>query len=203
MTEVDIWDVYYTTDNLLYDENGILVKEHYEPWFYEKYKTKPTEFTRFPYGKYISLSSTKAFELKHLSKFCTPIYHDKFPTLVKWVKEQKILEDFGRISIYFSTSHAMGITHSDVYRKYNNVQNPRIDQFIWINPFKKKKFFMLDHEKNIKHYVQSEAAWFNTYDFHGSDPCDAFTVKIDGVFKKDFLEEIGYIPKPDLFKSSI
>jgi hypothetical protein len=78
-------------------------------------------------------------------------------------------------------------THCD----YANLHSLK-DQFIWINLFEKKQFFVLDHEYN-KQYLPGEINTFDNATWHGSDPAkySCFTIRIDGLFSDKFLTSTG------------
>jgi hypothetical protein len=70
---------------------------------------------------------------------------------------------------------------------------PHRDEFVWINPTGKKKFWLLDPDTNEKTYVKSTAAFFNSLDWHGGDaiPNYTYSLRIDGKFTDQFRQQVG------------
>ena len=110
-----------------------------------------------------------------------------FPNLKKFINSLPFI-DIGRV-VFFITYHYL---HSDVhYDRENSIYDGR-HHYIWINPFKNKKFFLLD-DKGRKIYVNSRAAIFDGMNLHGSEPTDqmTYTLRIDGQLSEEFCQKVG------------
>jgi hypothetical protein len=76
------------------------------------------------------------------------------------------------------------------------------NEFVWLRTNKKKPFYMLNNDTGEKKYVESYSAWFDAVNqYHGCDGCDGltFSIRVDGVFTKEFREKI---PVPRLNPAS-
>lgn len=128
------------------------------------------------------------FRNKHLSELNSdqPCY-DYFPDLKRWIESSNIFSEVGRI-IIFVTEKGM---YTPIHCDYQNLKS-RKDQFIWINLFGKKKFYVLD-SKFEKNYLTGEINTFDNASWHGSEPSDysCFSIRIDGLFNEEFLNKTG------------
>ena len=91
-----------------------------------------------------------------------------FPQLKIWIDNTlgRVFSSFGRILFFIHEHDCKLLTHRDgmCYVPHNN-------EFIWLNPSSvKKNFFIYDEDADIKHYVNTSAAFFNDLDMHGGDP---------------------------------
>jgi hypothetical protein len=109
-----------------------------------------------------------------------------FKKLIDWVESQNIFKGIGRIVIFLNDPFSKTIEHRDYADGVS-----RKDNFIWINPLGRKKFYVKDGE--TKHYIESKVAFFDSANIHGSDSCDTstFSIRFDGIFSDDFLEKTG------------
>jgi hypothetical protein len=148
------------------------------------------------YQMFIRQPTTSNYAEKHLAdKTKDSLYYDRFIFFLDWVKKQKIFSEIGRVVIFFNDQHQFCLVHRD-HNQFNVVENP--DEFVWFNVFPdRKRFYVLDGETGEKHYFDNHAIWFDTANWHGSDPCAfaAFTIRVDGVFTKTWRKKIGYKPK--------
>ena len=64
------------------------------------------------------------------------------------------------------------------------------DHFITIVPGADKRLFLWDEETKRKTPITARAYWFNDHDYHGvdADPFFRYSIRVDGVFRPDFLE---------------
>ena len=64
------------------------------------------------------------------------------------------------------------------------------DHFITIVPGGDKRLFLWDEETKTKTPVNGRAYWFNDHDYHGvdADPFFRYSIRVDGVFRPEFLE---------------
>jgi hypothetical protein len=111
-----------------------------------------------------------------------------FLKLLDWIYKLPIFSEIGRI-IFFLNEHDCSLQmHMDSPKRY-----PHRDEFVWINPTGKKRFWILDPETKEKTYIESSAAFFNSMDWHGGDaiPTYEYSLRIDGKFTDDFREQLG------------
>lgn len=124
------------------------------------------------------------FGLKHLASANedTPAMAN-FPCIQQWIKSQTVFSEVGRILFFVNEKD----THTPIHCDYADLRS-RKDQFIWINPFEKKRFFVLDTQGE-KHYFAGRINTFDNATWHGSEPAkhSCFTIRIDGLFSEDFL----------------
>jgi hypothetical protein len=145
-------------------------------------------------GKKILLRTYKnyhaGFAMKHLARVNqdTEAYQ-YFPELRQWVESCGIFAQFGRIIIFLTERGADAELHCD----YADGKT-RKDQFLWLNPGRKKKFFVLDTEFK-KQYLTGVANTFDSASWHGGDPAETatFTIRIDGLFNAKFLAQSGLL----------
>lgn len=112
-----------------------------------------------------------------------------FQPLIDMVKPH--FSQVGRIIIFLSPVGYEARAHRDFEWVTNS------EQFIWLNPSLRKKFYYLADGK--KTYVKGHAAWFDTTVLHGSDRAEqaTYSVRIDGVFSnltRDFLNKSVVTP---------
>lgn len=196
------------------NQHAILNKEHIEPKLYIRDVFSKTEeyaslvsagFTdrqiydytlwRFPVktlGTKLLLRTypnySKAFGAKHIARLNKdqPAY-ENFPKLREWIEASGAFKSVGRILFFINDLGSYTPTHCD----YANLTSLK-DQFIWINLFQKKTFFVLDNDWK-KHYLKGEINTFDNATWHGSEPAahSCFTIRIDGLFSDDFLRKTG------------
>lgn len=131
---------------------------------------------------------SKSFSSKHQSDLNVdqPAYA-YFSGLKKWLQDADVFSEIGRIIIFVNHLGSYTPTHCD----YSNLESQK-DQFLWINLFDKKKFFVLDTQWN-KHYINGEINIFDNASWHGSEPAkyNCFTIRVDGIFRESFLRKAG------------
>lgn len=131
---------------------------------------------------------SKTFATKHIARLNKdqPAY-DYFPKLRNWIESSKAFDSVGRILFFINELGSYTPTHCD----YAGLESFK-DQFIWINLYQKKSFFVLDKDWK-KQYLTGEINTFDNATWHGSDPakCHCFTIRIDGVFTDEFLTNTG------------
>lgn len=103
-----------------------------------------------------------------------------------WLDKQNIFSDYGRVTIFINYPGTATATHKD----YPNVDQANSDEFIWLSFNDRKKFFLIDAETQQKIYLSGHCNWFNTGNFHGTDPVDwaCYSIRVDGVFSDDFKQ---------------
>lgn len=148
------------------------------------------------YNMFIKQPTTQHYADKHLaSKNKEGPFYENFKFFMDWVDEQKIFSEVGRTLIFYNDQDQKCITHRD-HSPINKVTDP--DEFIWINMFMDRKaFFVEDKDANKKYYINSQVAWFDTANWHGSDSSaySAFSIRVDGIFTDAFKKKIKYKKK--------
>jgi hypothetical protein len=131
---------------------------------------------------------SKEFSSKHLASVNEdqPAYSN-FPKFKEWLEQSGAFKEVGRILFFINELGSYTPTHCD----YSNFESLK-DQFIWINLYEKKKFFVLDDQWN-KRYISGEINTFDNACWHGSEPAkyNCFTIRIDGKFTENFLQRTG------------
>lgn len=176
-----IRDCFSQTDeykNLI--DKGFTDQEIYEyVLFRSPVKTLGTKLLLRTYPDY-----SKEFSSKHLAALNEDLpAYENFPSLKKWIENSGAFDQVGRILFFINNLGSYTPTHCD----YSNLQTSK-DQFIWINIYQKKNFFVLDESYN-KQYLKGEINTFDNASWHGSDPAkySCFTIRVDGIFSDEFL----------------
>lgn len=140
-------------------------------------------------GQVLELRSFRPgnYHLKHLYHRTGELPHIKhFPKLMQWIKNLKIFSEYGKIMFVFNSPYDQHVIHRDMHVGHT-------DNFLLINlnPFK-KDFFILDKDNN-EHTVDCNAFVFDTRNYHGTRGKEnySWTLRIDGVFDRDWLKSIG------------
>lgn len=135
------------------------------------------------YEDYVAGFRNKHLESLNVDQPC----YQHFPVLKDWISKCGIFSEVGRIILFVSEKGVYTPTHCD----YQNLKS-RKDQFVWINLFNKKKFYVLDSNFE-KNYLTGEINTFDNASWHGSDPADhsCFSIRIDGLFSEEFLQRTG------------
>lgn len=147
-------------------------------------------FSMFPPG------NGGGFGRKHLRKYTEDTENFKdFEFLIDWIDRQNIFSEIGRAQ-FFINSDGHG---TPIHRDY--ADKSYADEFIWINFFENKKFFIYDEEEKIKHYITERSAIFDNHQWHGGDPSPGIGIsfRIDGIFTTEFIKKTGltdYVKKP-------
>lgn len=128
------------------------------------------------------------FAMKHLAR----VNHDTqaykfFPELRQWISDSGAFSEVGRIIIFLTERDARSEIHCD----YADGRS-RKDQFLWLNPGRRKKFFVLN-ENFEKQYLTGVSNTFDSACWHGGDPTPfaTFTIRIDGKFSTAFKQKAG------------
>lgn len=119
------------------------------------------------------------------------INYSHFLEVMDWVKTLPFRE-VGRV-MFFVTNAYM---HTDMHFDRRDDWYDGRFHFIWFNPFKMKKFFLVNGYD--KEYVDSKAIFFDTSYLHGAEPCPktTYTFRVDGQFTEQFCKETGIKWKP-------
>jgi hypothetical protein len=94
----------------------------------------------------------------------------------------------GRCNVMGLAAHDHGTVHRDV----DPAEQIEPDHFVTISPAGDKRLFLWDRERRATTPVEGRAYWFNDADDHGvhADPFFRYSIRIDGVFRPDFLERL-------------
>jgi hypothetical protein len=141
----------------------------------------------FPWKAYMELIPNRYWEDKANpeGKDFTRLAKTFFPKTIAFAKSLPFLH-IGRCNV-------MGLEandHGTVHRDGDPAQQDAPDHFITICPAGDKRLFLWDEEAKKKTFVTGRAYWFNDFDYHGvdADPFFRYSIRVDGVFRPDFLE---------------
>jgi hypothetical protein len=130
------------------------------------------------------------FHLKHLSKHTEDTSFKKdFEFLFDWINKQNIFQEIGRVQFFINPEG----NYTPIHRDY--ADKSLKDQFLWIRFNKQKDFFVYDEETKEKHFVKGYVCTFDNHQWHGGESNDlmGFSLRIDGTFRKDFLNKTGLV----------
>jgi hypothetical protein len=109
-----------------------------------------------------------------------------FPKTVAYVKSLPFAS-IGRCNLMGLRANDHGTVHRD------GEGDPAVpDHFITLCPAGDKRLFLWDEAARRKVSVPGRAYWFNDHDQHGvdADPYFRYSLRIDGIFRPDFLEAL-------------
>ena len=110
-----------------------------------------------------------------------------FPQTVAWL-EALPFSGIGRCTLMGVEANDHGTVHHD-----GDPAKPHPpDPFITVCPAGDKRLFLWDDAEQRKVPVTGRAYWFNDQDDHGvdADPWFRYSIRVDGVFREDFLARI-------------
>ncbi len=143
----------------------------------------------FPWKAYVELIPNDRWEDKSESagKSFTRAARAFFPKTVAFI-ESLPFRQIGRANVYGLEAH----DHGTVHRDGDPEEQTSVDQFVTICPRANKHLFLWDEDAKAKTYVAGRAYWFNDFDYHGvdADPFFRYSLRVDGVFRDDFLERL-------------
>lgn len=126
--------------------------------------------------------------LEEYSKWTENAVH--FPKFIEYIENNLPFEQTGRIFIFCQDNFAHLTEHRD---SMNDDYDNHLTDFLWFTIDKNAmRFYIRDEKNNKKHYVESNCAWFDENDRHGSDGVQdpTFCIRIDGVFNASFKQKI-------------
>ena len=99
-------------------------------------------------------------------------------------------EHIGRCNVMGLEANDHGTVHRDGDPKDQAESGP--DHFITVVPGGDKRLFLWDEGTKTKTPVTGRAYWFNDHDYHGvdADPFFRYSIRVDGVFRPDFLDQL-------------
>jgi len=151
----------------------------------------------FPWKVYVELIPNRYWTEKSTSvgKDFTRAARAFFPKTIAYVRSLPF-ESIGRCNIMGLEANDHGTVHRDGDPEMQSPEGP--DQFVTFCPAGNKRLFLWDEGAARKTFVSGRAYWFNDHDHHGvdADPFFRYSVRVDGVFKREFLERLraGALP---------
>lgn len=143
----------------------------------------------FPWKVFYEMIPNKYWDEKSSSagKSFTRQARAIFPKTVKMVESLPFAQ-IGRCNIMGLEAHDHGTVHKDGEHR----DKPEPDHFITLCPVRNKRLFLWDEESRTPTFVDGHAYWFNDSDYHGvaADPFFRYSIRVDGVFDPDFLDEL-------------
>ncbi len=130
------------------------------------------------------------FDLNQSGLWSRSVYCKFFPSLMSFI-ETLPFKKTTRIMLIFDRDHNGVPPHRD----HSDLQIGH--QFIWFRSNFDKKFFVFCPKTNVKKYIESYSAWFDTVNqYHGETPSNelTFSIRVDGVFNDALLAKIPTPP---------
>ena len=123
-----------------------------------------------------------------------------FPRVVEWVEnlqEQGMIDRIGRVIFFHCDHNGRAFEHRDLDAN-NGIHDdkqysPHNNEFIHIRYRTKRGFYVWDPEQQNKHYVNSNAAFWNDQDWHGGEESKEieYGLRVDCKFTKEFRIKLG------------
>lgn len=146
----------------------------------------------FPWKAYVELIPNRYWTEKASpeGKTFTRLARTFFPKTVAFAQSLPF-QHIGRCNV-------MGLEandHGTVHRDGDPDEQEGPDHFITVCPAGDKRLFLWDEGAQAKTHVAGRAYWFNDHDYHGveADPFFRYSIRVDGVFRPEFLEEVRRI----------
>jgi hypothetical protein len=142
----------------------------------------------FPWKVFVELIPNRYWgdKAKSEGKSFTRVAKTFFPKTIAFVQKLPF-ESIGRCNIMGLEANDFGTVHRDA--------DPAVEEaspFITIAPVPGKRLFLWDEDARAKLPVEGTAYWFNDGDYHGVDPDPFFrySLRVDGVFRPEFMEQL-------------
>jgi hypothetical protein len=149
----------------------------------------------FPWKVYYEMIPNRRWEDKHVAegKAFTREAQAIFPETVAFLKSLPF-EAIGRANILGLEAH----DHGTVHRDCDPEEGAEPAHFITLCPRADKRLFLWDEGAREKVPVAGRAYWFHDGDYHGveADPFFRYSIRVDGVFKRDFLAALRETATP-------
>ena len=143
----------------------------------------------FPWKVVYHLLENEKWEDKHsgTDKDFEPEAREIFPKTVRFIENLPFTE-IGRCLIFGLEAN----DHATLHRDSEPGRELSIAQSITISPAGNKRFYLCDAEGESYTPVKRRMYWFNDMDYHGvePDPFFRYSIRVDGVFERSFLERI-------------
>jgi hypothetical protein len=123
-----------------------------------------------------------------------------FPGIVKWVEnlqETGIIDRIGRVIFFHCDHNGLAFEHRDLDARNgvmdDNQYSSHTNEFIHIRYRTKRGFYIWDPDTENKHYINSNAAFWNDQDWHGGNESKEieYALRIDCKFSNDFKKKLG------------
>ena len=121
-----------------------------------------------------------------------------FPGVVRWVENlvnEGIIDRIGRVIFFHCDHNGHAFEHRDLDGKNGNEQgySNHKNEFIHIRYRTKRGFYIWDPESQNKHYINSNAAFWNDEDWHGGEHSNEveYGLRIDCTFTPEFRKILG------------
>ncbi len=151
----------------------------------------------FPWKVYFEMIPNRLWTEKSsaVGKDFTRLARTFFPRTVAFVKSLPF-ESIGRCNIMGLEANDHGTVHRDGEPDADD-EDRVPDHFVTFCPataagHAAKRLFLWDEALARRTYVTGRAYWFNDHDYHGvdADPFFRYSVRVDGVFKPEFLDRL-------------
>ena len=143
----------------------------------------------FPWKGYVELIPNRRWEDKSSAegKSFTRVARAFFPKTLAFVAELPFVH-VGRCNVMGLES----LDHGTVHRDGDPAEQEEPDHFITFVPGANKRLFLWDDLAKVEVDVPARVYWFNDFDYHGvrADPHFRYSVRVDGVFRPEFLERL-------------
>jgi hypothetical protein len=141
----------------------------------------------FPWKAYVELIPNRYWSDKATPKAFSRVAETFFPKTVAFVRSLPF-EQVGRCNVMGLRAH----DHGTVHRDGDPATQTEPDHFLTFCPAGDKRLFLWDEEARTATAVRGRAYWFNDHDYHGvdADPFFRYSIRVDGVFRPDFLASL-------------
>ena len=111
-----------------------------------------------------------------------------FPKTVAFIRSLPFVE-IGRAVLFGLDAN----DHAPAHRDSEPGVSLEVAQSISFDPRGNKRFYVCDPENRARTVVDSRIYWFNDMDYHGvePDPFFRYSIRIDGVFDRDFIRRLS------------
>lgn len=118
-------------------------------------------------------------------------FSSDFKFLFDWINDQHCFSDYGRVLFFIDCPNESVPIHSD----YGDIHSVKRDMFFWItSSFNPKQIFVYNQETKEKIYCPYRATIFNAANWHGAQghpECVSWSLRVDGVFNKEWANRVG------------
>lgn len=194
----------FTTDKSVYNK---LIPNFYEEREKAKLKVKDLNDKELEFytkligtqnlGTHLSLRYNPGYPKKyyddiHLnaSTIDAPWIND-FDFVIKWIDDQKCFKEYGRVKFWINEPNQKISLHID---GIPGVSTDKKAMFIWLTGKFPKNLVLYDDIKHQEHVIPNRAVLFNNLNWHrtnGHPEVSAWSLRIDGIFNKDWAKKVG------------
>lgn len=129
----------------------------------------------------------KNYLTKHLFSECVALSEDsQLDFFYQWLDRQDIFSEYGRVTFFVNYTGSSTPMHTD----YPNANQANTDEFILFGISPSKQLFLFDTQTNQKIYLTGYCNWFNTNNYHGTEPVEkaCYSIRVDGIFSDTFRQ---------------